>query len=96
MATFHVTERGIGYLNVSYDELMAYSQIPVLVCDDCNTGLLPSDRLTVIPVLGMAYCHTCAEAKLPGILDYVEDRPTRRKREQFWCAFYGIPYGVAS
>lgn len=90
MATFSTTQRGIGYLNVSYAELMAYSQIPMLVCDDCNSGLLPRDKITVIPILGGAYCEQCAEDKLPGILDYEEDREVRHKREQHWRDFYGI------
>lgn len=90
MATFLTTQRGIGYLEVSYDELMAYSQLPMPVCDDCNKGLLPSDKLTVIPVLNMAYCEDCATGKLPGIVDYPEDRQVRHRREEFWCNFYGI------
>lgn len=90
MAEFKRTPRGIGYLAVSYDELLSYSQLPVLVCDDCNTGLLPKDEITVIPVLNMAYCQKCADPKLPTIVDYPEDRQIRQKREQFWCGFYGI------
>lgn len=90
MATFHVTEKGIGYLKVSYDELMSYSQIPVLVCDDCYKGLFPSDQLVVVPVLNMAYCEDCQAGVLDRTKDYPEDREIRERREQFWCNFYGI------
>lgn len=92
MAKLLRTKNNIGYLTVSYDELMSYSQIPTLVCDECNKGLLPRDKLTVIPVLNMAYCENCAEEKLMSVKDYPEDRPIRERREQFWCAFYGIRY----
>lgn len=90
MATFQVAPTGIGYLEVTYYELMAYSQIPVLVCDQCYKGLLPSDTLTVIPVLNMAFCEDCKAEKLESVKDYPQDRPIRFKREAFWRDFYNI------
>lgn len=90
MATFHTTDRTIGYLTVSFDELFAYSKSPILVCDDCNRGLLPKEPIVVIPILNEAYCEPCATVKLPNIKDYPEDREARARREQFWCNFYGI------
>lgn len=90
MAEFHRTERGIGYLSVNYEEMQAYSQLPFLVCDNCNAGLSPADSITVIPILNMAYCENCAIARLPAILDYPEDREIRTRREEFWANFYKL------
>lgn len=90
MATFDISKNNIGYLTVSYDELMSYSRIPELVCDDCNNLLQHDESVVVIPVLNQAYCPTCTPSKLASVKDYPEDRPIRARREQFWCNFYGI------
>lgn len=90
MATFHISANNIGYLEMSYGELMSYSRIPELVCDDCNALLKHDEVVTVVPILNEGVCPRCAPDKLSRVKDYPEDRPIRERREKFWCDFYGI------
>jgi len=90
MAIFERTPKNIGYLTVTYDELMSYSRIPELVCDNCNNLLKHDELAVVIPVLNSAYCPTCTPDYMESVKDYPEDRAIRARREEFWCNFYGI------
>lgn len=90
MAEFHRNEHGIGYLILTHEELVSYSQIESPVCDECIRRLRPEEPIMLIPYANEAYCMDCGEYRLEDMIPYPADRPIQEKREQFFKDFYGI------
>ncbi len=89
MADFLRNEKGIGYLTLSLKELKEYNEL-YCVCDECLKELTDTDKIVLLPILNEAYCCKCGTEKINRIIDYPEDRPIRKKREDFYKSFYEI------
>jgi predicted amidophosphoribosyltransferase len=90
MSTFHRTPRGIGYLKITWLELMQYSRNPHPVCDLCDRPVSGHDDIVLIPLLNQAYCPACGNAVANRMKNYPEDRQYAREKERFWLDYFKI------
>lgn len=90
MAKFYRTENGIGWLTVSWDELVRYSANPHPVCDECLAALKGDEDIILLPLLNEAYCSKCGKTVLSRMVNYEEDRPYAEIKELFWLKYFGI------
>lgn len=90
MAKFFRNEKGIGYLTLGFFDLVNYSQNPDPICDECLVPLAESKKIVLIPILNEAFCEHCYKKRLDNIIDYPEDRPIRKKREEFYKDFFKL------
>ena len=94
MAIFHRNDKGAGYFKITLAELVAYSENPAPVCDDCIKPLAQRDDVILIPILNGAYCPKCAPDVLASLDVYAEDKPIADRREAFYADFFGTSLEV--
>ena len=90
MAKYHKTKDGTSWLEITWLDLMAYSNNPCPICDECGKDLIGCDNIVLIPILNEAFCPECGKAKLSALHRYPEDRPVEERREQFWTHYFGM------
>ncbi|MEG3041582.1 MAG: hypothetical protein RR891_06225 [Clostridium sp.] len=90
MANFFRNNIGIGYLKISFMEIVKYSHNGFPICDECSKDLIGYEDIILIPILNQAYCSECGKSVLKRIKDYPEDRDCRRHREEFWKSYFNI------
>lgn len=90
MAKFYRNKNGIGWLKITWLELVDYSENPYPVCDECLKDLIGYSNITLIPLLNQAYCPECGKKVLPRMKNYEEDRPIAKRREEFYQNYFGI------
>lgn len=90
MATFNRNEKGIAWLKITWVELLHYSGNPSPICDECLQSLAGKRDIVLLPILNEAYCSECGAKVLARLVDYPEDRPLARRREQFWLNYFGL------
>lgn len=90
MANFYRNENGIGWLKITWIELVKYSENVRPVCDDCLKDLIGNVDIILLPILNQAYCSECGKKVLERIVDYPEDRPYREAKEKFWLDYFGL------
>ena len=90
MAKYHKTKDGTAWLEITWLDLMAYSNNPCPICDECGKDLIGCDNIALIPILNEAFCPECGQERLSSLHRYPEDRPVEERREQFWTNYFGI------
>ena len=93
MAKYHKTKDGTAWLEITWLDLMAYSNNPCPICDECGKDLIGYDNIALIPAINEAFCPECGKAKLSVLHRYPEDRPVEERREQQWMHYFGITEG---
>ena len=51
MAKYHKTKDGTAWLEITWLDLMAYSNNPCPICDECGKDLIGCDHIVLIPIL---------------------------------------------
>ena len=87
MAKYHKTKDGTAWLEITWLDLMAYSNNPCPICDECGKDLIGCDHIVLIPILNEAFCPKCGKAKLSSLHRYPEDRLIEERRERQWMQF---------
>ena len=90
MAKFYRTENGIGWLKITWLELVEYSENSRPICDECLNSLVGVDDVALIPILNQAYCPECGKKVLGRMRRYPEDKQIEDRREQFWLDYFGF------
>lgn len=90
MAKIYKVENGIGWLKITWIELIKYSENAFPICDECLKGLIDCNDIVLIPLLNQAYCPECGKKVLKSMVNYPEDRPYAKAKEKFWLDYFGI------
>lgn len=90
MAKFYRAENGVGWLKITWTELVKYSENAFPICDDCLKDIIGYDDIVLIPLLNQAYCPECGKKVLKRMVNYPEDRPYAKNKEQFWLDYFGL------
>ena len=90
MAKFHRCNNGIGWLEITRNELVGYSGNTNPICDQCLVKLKDNSHVVLIPLLNEAFCPDCGQAVLKRMKSYPEDKPIAERREKFWLDYFGI------
>ena len=57
MGKYHRTKDGTAWLEITWLDLMAYSNNPCPICDECGKDLIGCDHIVLIPILNEAFWH---------------------------------------
>lgn len=87
---FYRTETGVGYIKLTWLDLVRYSGMMAPICDFCASALTGEQDVTLIPAINQALCPKCAEKYLKTARPYPEDAPIVRRREAFYMNFYDL------
>lgn len=90
MAQFQRNDKGIGYLTLSLAELIKYSENIEPICDNCGRKLQLEEQITLVPICNEAFCKECGTKRLSAVRDYIEDRPIRKHREDFYKEWFNL------
>ena len=66
MAKYHKTKDGTSWLEITWLDLMAYSNNPCPICDECGKDLIGCDHIALIPAINEAFCPKCGKATRVG------------------------------
>jgi len=94
MAKFNRTVTGLAWLEITWQELAAYSDNARPICDECFKSLIPHPSVVLLPILNEAYCPECGKQVLQRVKKYPEDRHIEERREKFWLNYFGLEEGV--
>ena len=87
---FYRTKTGVGYIKMTWLDLVRYSGMIAPICDFCATPLSGEQDVTLIPALNQTVCPKCAEKYIKTARPYPEDAPIVQRREAFYKKFYGL------
>jgi len=90
MAKFYRHKNGLGWLKITWIELIRYSKNMRPICDECLKDLIGFNNIVLIPILNQAYCPECGKKVLARLQNYPEDRPIAKRREDFYQNYFGI------